>query len=289
MGVIRLLLAISVVIAHTNPIFGITFVGGQIAVQAFYIISGFYMSLVLNEKYIFKNGSYKLFLSNRLLRLFPIYWVILLLTIGFSIITGIVTHGEYWLKLQPYVNQYQSLNISSFLYLIFSNFFLIGQDWFMFMGLNTTNGHFFFTSNFWNTDPKLYTFLIISQAWTISVEITFYIIAPFLVRRNIFFTFSIIFLSLLIRLVLISKGLEKDPWNYRFFPNELLFFMLGNLSYKILKKIEYAPINGNYISCFIIFLIIFTLFYDKIDFPFKMQTYFFIFCDYTIYISMDKK
>ena len=52
MGLIRTLLAISVVLAHSSPIFGIKLVGGQVAVQAFYMISGFYMTLVLNEKYV---------------------------------------------------------------------------------------------------------------------------------------------------------------------------------------------------------------------------------------------
>jgi len=61
MGLLRLILAISVVLAHTSYIFGFGLVGGQAAVQAFYIISGFYMALVLNEKYIGENRSYYLF------------------------------------------------------------------------------------------------------------------------------------------------------------------------------------------------------------------------------------
>lgn len=72
MGIIRLLLAISVLISHTSTIFGFGFVGGQAAVQAFFIISGFYMAFILNEKYIGENNSYKLFITNRLLRLYPI-------------------------------------------------------------------------------------------------------------------------------------------------------------------------------------------------------------------------
>ena len=83
MGILRLLLAISVVLAHSSPLFGITSVGGALAVQAFYIISGFYMSLILNEKYTGGNNSYYLFISNRLLRLYPIYWVVLVSQIIF--------------------------------------------------------------------------------------------------------------------------------------------------------------------------------------------------------------
>ena len=77
MGILRILLAISVVLSHSSSIFRVSFVGGPLAVQAFFIISGFYMSLILNEKYIGVNNSYKLFISNRFLRLYPMYWVIL--------------------------------------------------------------------------------------------------------------------------------------------------------------------------------------------------------------------
>ena len=81
MGLIRTLLAISVVLAHSSPIFGIKLVGGQVAVQAFYMISGFYMTLVLNEKYVGANKAYKLFITNRLLRLWPVYWTVLVVSI----------------------------------------------------------------------------------------------------------------------------------------------------------------------------------------------------------------
>ena len=93
MGILRFILAITVVIAHSSSVFGCNFVGAQIAVQAFYIISGFYMALILNEKYVGVNGSYKLFISNRFLRLYPIYWTVLLLTIAMSIAVTIHSNG----------------------------------------------------------------------------------------------------------------------------------------------------------------------------------------------------
>ena len=74
MGILRFLLAISVVAHHCGPILGFDFVGGQVAVQSFFIISGFYMSLILNEKYVGINSSYKLFITNRLIKLYPIFY-----------------------------------------------------------------------------------------------------------------------------------------------------------------------------------------------------------------------
>ena len=52
MGTIRLLLALAVlIIMHSDPPHGLHMIGGAAAVQGFYVISGFYMALVLNEKY----------------------------------------------------------------------------------------------------------------------------------------------------------------------------------------------------------------------------------------------
>src|SRR5688572_10026095 len=83
MGILRLLLALAVVVAHcpTSTTLQGWVLPGSIAVQAFYVISGFYMALVLNEKYTFE-GSTKLFYQQRYLRLAPMYWLTVLITIG---------------------------------------------------------------------------------------------------------------------------------------------------------------------------------------------------------------
>jgi peptidoglycan/LPS O-acetylase OafA/YrhL len=45
-------------------------------------------------------------------------------------------------------------------------------------------------------------------------------------------------LSFGLRLFLYSRGLNHDPWNYRFFPNEIIFFLAGMLMYRIYQKIK---------------------------------------------------
>ena len=64
MGLLRLLLAVSVVLVHTSGCFGLRPLGAAEAVQTFYIISGFYMAMILTEKYR-GQGSYRLFLTNQ--------------------------------------------------------------------------------------------------------------------------------------------------------------------------------------------------------------------------------
>ena len=81
MGTLRFLLAMSVAYGHAGNFLGFPLVPGDTAVQTFYAISGFYMALVLNEKYRPESSSYFLFISNRFLRLFPIYATVLALTL----------------------------------------------------------------------------------------------------------------------------------------------------------------------------------------------------------------
>ena len=51
MGLIRYLLAASVVLGHSSAIFGVTMLDANLAVRLFFIISGFYMALILDRKY----------------------------------------------------------------------------------------------------------------------------------------------------------------------------------------------------------------------------------------------
>ena len=58
MGVLRLILAIAVFAGHTGNSFHYYLTEGSVAVQCFFIISGFSISLVLNEKYMAGKNSF---------------------------------------------------------------------------------------------------------------------------------------------------------------------------------------------------------------------------------------
>ncbi|MFP5039474.1 acyltransferase family protein [Parasediminibacterium sp. JCM 36343] len=274
MGLLRFLLAITVVLAHSSSIFGFSFVGGPTAVQAFYIISGFYMALILNEKYVGINNSYKLFISNRFLRIYPIYWLILFLTIVYSVAMAIHSHGKYFGNFNIYADYSRNMSVGSLCFLGFTNLFLFLQDIVMFLGLDLRTGHLFFTANFRETDPMLYRFLFIPQAWTIGVEITFYLIAPFIARKKLEIIILLIMLSLSLRLVLYYQlGLKNDPWTYRFFPTELVFFLLGIVSYHGYKKLCNLEINNIYLKLIWFGIVGFTIFYDFLPIPAKNYLY----------------
>ena len=74
MGLLRICLALAVVSTHTHQrLFPFDMITAYFAVKTFFVISGFYMALILNEKYLTKANSYKLFITNRILRLYPLY------------------------------------------------------------------------------------------------------------------------------------------------------------------------------------------------------------------------
>jgi peptidoglycan/LPS O-acetylase OafA/YrhL len=260
MGLIRLILALCVVLSHLPCRFKM--VGGPYAVEAFYIFSGFYMSLILSDKYLKK--PLKLFYSNRLLKLFPIYVTVLIITIIISAIYGTITTDYSIGNLNLYFEYFPELDLTAKLYIFFVNFFLVLQDTAMFMGIDWGNANsLIFSSNFFKTSsPHLYEFLLVPQAWSIGVEITFYLIAPILVRKlNNITLVWLAFSSFTLKYLLNTKfGLNHDPWTYRFFPTEFGFFILGILSYSIYRSDlfcrTYLKVNSNVTKYALLFVIL---------------------------------
>ncbi len=237
-GLLRLLFALSIVVTHTAKIRGFNFVDSVIAVESFYIISGFYMALILNEKY-HKISS---FFINRFLRLYPMYFVVLLLTVVLGVIAFVLRHS--WGPLANYITYTAKLHPVTLLTLITTNLVIFGQDIMMFLGVNT-QGIFYFTGNFRAETLPAHFFLLISQTWTIAVELSFYLLAPFLVKLKNIKLIIILGLSIWLRWFLSIHGFSNDPWSYRFFPLELAFFILGILSYAIYHGLRQRKKNIN--------------------------------------------
>jgi peptidoglycan/LPS O-acetylase OafA/YrhL len=271
MGIIRILLAISVILTHSGPIFGFNYIDGLIAVQSFFIISGFYMSLILNEKY---NGvkSYKLFISNRLLRLFPTYLFIIIITL----IMAFVFNGV-GVK-QDIFSGFSKVNFFSKIYLIFINILIVGQDTTLFLGFDL-NGSLHYIKDFHNSIPPVYTFLLCPQAWSLSLELMFYAIAPFIVKRKLSTILIIMVLLFILRILIYLNGFYYDPWTYRFFPTELFFFLSGNIAYRIYKytqKIKFPKEVGiGILICLLLFLFVFN--YIPVRYFIKQYAFYILF------------
>ncbi|MBO9327577.1 acyltransferase family protein [Achromobacter xylosoxidans] len=220
MGFLRTLLALSVVLDHLGGGKADHLVGGRLAVQLFYVISGFLISYVLTATDHYQ-GAVGKFYANRFLRLFPIYLGVAAMTLAAHALSG----GEFF-------QFYEALPSSAELFLVLSNIFILGQDWLMFFGIK--DSALAFTGSFANSEVPLYQGLLVPQAWTLGVEMSFYLVAPFILaspRRLL----TLLAASLALRGVLIATGIGLgDPWTYRFFPTELALFLIGSLSHQVL-------------------------------------------------------
>ncbi len=148
--------------------------------------------------------------------------------------------------------------------LIASNLFIFGQDLIMFMAVNPDTGVTEWTSNFRHSAPALYNLSLVPQAWSVGIELCFYLAAPFLFRLKVSWVILILIPSIITRF-LYKKGLNFDPWNYRLFPTELALFILGHMSYIIYQKKIFNNTAVNQILFFVICLSILT--WNYISFP----------------------
>jgi len=91
-GTVRFVLALLVVATHV----GVWIWPGMYAVFGFYVISGYLMCLVLNRRYGFSVAGFRAYCANRILRIYPPYWVALLLSFVVLAAIGQTAVTEFW-------------------------------------------------------------------------------------------------------------------------------------------------------------------------------------------------
>jgi peptidoglycan/LPS O-acetylase OafA/YrhL len=231
MGLIRLLLAIAVLSTHTKTLFFFQFPSGSTAVRIFFVISGFYMALILNKKYLKMDNGLWLFYSNRFLRLYPLYWLILILTIVVSLTGYLFNDSPFFLT--HIINGSHHPDWIGWFIIIFSNLFILLQSALSF--ITFYDGQTFLI----HTNPQAISgnlYSLIPPAWSIGMEISFYLLAPFYAGRS-WKAVALLFLFCIgVKELIGWSGLAFGPWGHRFILSGLIYFIAGVLVYKIYEK-----------------------------------------------------
>jgi peptidoglycan/LPS O-acetylase OafA/YrhL len=233
MGMVRVALALAVVLSHL-PLASYKFLSGGLAVQAFFIISGFYMALVLDGKY----KDIGLFYSNRLLRLFPTYFVITALTIG----AIYFFNGSVTLNAELIDRMLQ--NPVTAVVMAIENLVMVGQEMLFWFSIDESG------AMVWDPRGPLpdettvvgWQGIFVPQAWSLSMELMFYALAPFLARAGWKWIAAVCAASIALRLSgAYLEGVDYLLWQGRFFPTALFMFLLGMLAHKALPLVARVP------------------------------------------------
>lgn len=241
MGMVRVALAMAVVLSHL-PLASYKFLSGGLAVQSFFIVSGFYMALVLEGKY--KDVS--LFYSNRLLRLFPTYFVMTALTIGAIYLFNASA------TLSPELIDRMMQNPLTVVVMLVENIVMVGQEMLFWASIDESG------ALVWDprgplpneTTVVAWQGIFVPQSWSLSMELMFYAIAPFLARAGWKWIAAVCAASIALRLsgvFLEGAGVDYLLWASRFFPAALFLFLFGMLAHKLLPLAARLPKAVGYV------------------------------------------
>ncbi|MEI6128176.1 MAG: acyltransferase, partial [Pseudomonadota bacterium] len=224
-GMYRYSLATLVVAGHLFPALMRNALTPHYAVFGFYVLSGFLMSCILNNNYGFTFTGIKAYVINRFLRIFPTYWLVILL--AFFIIKMYPVPAE---ALRP------CLTMPDTILEWIQNIFILG--------LGSTFG------------TSLAEVRMSPPAWTLHIELLFFLAMPFIVgnkKRTAAWA--------LLSIMLTSYALyNHQPYPYRYIPVQAasLPYSLGALLYFTCNTIDGRTLKFN-LSCLVIFLIAFFL------------------------------
>lgn len=224
MGCLRFLLALTVIFAHVGTFLGFSMGDGRVAVQTFYMISGFYMSLVWSEKYSKLSSPISTFYISRALRIYPLYFIVL----GGVLLIGLV--GKSSVPAFHFNDAVTTLGWPTAAWVYLTQFTLIGMETPLFYSFELNN------------------YMVVPVAWTLGLELTFYLLVPLLLPR-LSILVGVLGISLLIRIVANIDGptdsasLNSLLWSYRFFPFEIAMFLAGSLAHRIYARLTDRPLR----------------------------------------------
>lgn len=245
------MLAMCVLFGHSVPFGPLNYLDGTFAVESFFVISGFYMAFVLSQKYTRQKlgKSYVgIFYLSRYLRLYPAYLAAFVSFLLLDWIAAALYHSPVesffaWKKLLAL-----PLTVGNCLLIIWavvSNLTIFFQD---LGGIIAVRGHqAIFALDRQSTEIYAWALTITNVAWSLGVELAFYITAPYLLKRTDRQLFALVLLGLAVKIFAVITIHSDLP--YRLLPFVFVNFLLGVLAYRkrellIASLGKYTPLIG---------------------------------------------
>ena len=212
MGLLRLALALAVVVFHLgiHEIWGLPLMNGRAAVFSFFVISGFFMAMVLHTRYTraaLGPTHVRVFYVSRFLRLYPAYALVL---IGFLAVGALLDvplpDGLRWSDSTSLVGLAK-----------------VAVGWMSNLTLAFINM------------PSASHQLVIGPAWSIGVELSFYVLSPFAIHWKHGWQWLASGVGFV--LLLVPYG-SHAPMLYGF-----QFFMMGMLGWQIYRRLGHLRVT----------------------------------------------
>ena len=232
MGLVRLFLAVCVIATHSAYLFGYPLIDGNTAIEVFYVLSGFLISLVINRVYKSRTRD---FYMNRITKIYPAYIAALL----FSLLWFRFVYNSHHNPFSSF-KELDFADATNLLYILVINLLLLGTDTTRYttIGADDTLNFLDFANS---KGSGAHNLLFVPQAWTISIELLFYLLAPFLVRnRNKAFLLWILILLLVVEKSALSRfnALNIPIQSESISIFQIKFFLIGAFAAIFVKELK---------------------------------------------------
>lgn len=209
-----------------------------IAIECFFVISGFYVQLIVSQKYTearLGRRWWLVFYEARILRLYPMYLLACALVLIAALMRPYLDPLPVWASVAALPTTLGNALFQCFL--VITNLTLAFQDLTMF--LSVEERQVVWSSKYWISEVPLWRGLLVPQAWSLGIEMSFVVLAPALLNLRTRSVTAILAAAMAGKLVVISLQGETDPWSFRFFPFELGYFLMGALAFRFRKVLDH--------------------------------------------------
>ena len=232
MGILRFFLALAVLIGHAHyrryiPVNILPFVksaeyAGTAKISSFFLISGFFSDMLINNRLRNKKDYIKDFYLTRISRLLPCYLFILLLSAGLYLLIPYFGFKPIEIKdSSPYfiLDNFNTLRLAY----VFANLIPFLSE--------------VFRIDFSHQEPMIS--LVVGQSWTLSIEWACLLIVPFVFRNKKLYISFIVFFTV-VSMVLWHFGIFRG-----YVATTMIFFLLGSVAYRIYNKwVQHWPMTN---------------------------------------------